>query len=318
MTPFIVAEIGSNWSNLEDCLQSIRLAKVAGADAVKFQLFNRKALYGMGDQYRPLPRDCEEVCLNPKWLPQLKEEANRVEIEFMCSAFSPEFAEIVNPYVNIHKIASAEMNHVRLLQKTASFNKPIFLSVGASTIADITQSLSYLKGQDITLMYCVASYPAKDINPDNIQSMANTFKLPIGYSDHSTDIRIIPKLMVDRGAVVIEKHANFTDAKGADSPHSLNFEEFKIMVKVIRGENKPYIGPVKEEESMVTTHKRRLKAVCGIMAGDEFIEGKNFGIFRSIEPDIKALSPFAIDHVIGKIAKRDIMAGEGIGPSDIE
>lgn len=321
--PFMIAEIGSNWSTLEDCFYSIRCAKVAGADAVKFQLFDQKALFGITKEASAVDylkskerRNADTSNLNPNWLPQLKAQADQVGIEFMCSAFSPKLAEKVDPFVNIHKIASAEMNHVRLLQKINSFEKPVILSTGASNVPDITQALSYLK-VPVILMYCVASYPARDINLDNINSLSSVFDKLVGYSDHSIDIRIIPREAIRHGASVLEKHVNFVNSKGPDSGHSLDFEEFKTMIKVINNSiNENYIGPTKAEEDMVTTHKRRLIATNNIMMGETFIEDKNFGIFRSLKPDTNGLTPFAVDHVNGKKAKRDIPSGDSIGPND--
>src|SRR4051812_44777097 len=104
----IIAEVGSNWLTIQDCYHSIRMAKWAGADAVKFQLFDQYALYG------PLITTGHlRGSMAPGWIPLLKKEAEAQKISFMCSAFSPELAELVDPHVNMHKIASAELYHTR-------------------------------------------------------------------------------------------------------------------------------------------------------------------------------------------------------------
>lgn len=368
-TPFVIAEIGSNWSTLEDCLYSIRCAQVSGADAVKFQLYDPYAMYGsheilrqndiwLNDLHKALPEPgwgkpdpyVMSGQLNPAWLPQLKAEADSVGIEFMCSAFSPELCDVVNRFVNIHKVASAEMCHLRILERMRSYGKPVILSTGAHPLVEIEhavgilQNMTYRVGTaydnhlvskdewkkalpenrwtdkplEVVLMYCVAAYPARLVRLDNIPYLQNHFGLPVGYSDHTTDIREIPTLAVRRGACVIEKHVNFVGTKGPDSPHSLDTDEFRIMINAVRGTHQMdgYLSHGRDEMGMLTRHHRRLIATRDIEAGHMLKENENFGIFRSLKDETHAYSPFMINEVNGKIAKVDIEAGNGIGPGD--
>lgn len=307
---FVIAEIGSNWASLDDCVLSIQAAKNCGADAVKFQLFDYNALYGIKSDF-PLTE------LPIEWLPKLRSTCDKLGIEFMCSAFSPELMDRVNSFVNIHKIASAEMTHVRILQKARDSGKPIILSTGASGVADIGAALEIIKTNPTVLMYCVAAYPAKHTLLSNIGLMKETFGLPVGLSDHSLDVYMTPMGSVLAGACVIEKHVNFRGVKNPDSSHSLSETEFRLMVKALRGEVKPNLGPNPEEQDMVLRHNRRLIATKDIKVGEVLEENKNFGIYRSLRDDTHALSPFAINYVVGKTAKRNIEAGHGIGPGDI-
>lgn len=308
--PFIVAEIGSNWRDLEDCLTSIRAAKAAGADAVKFQLFDRKSLYGFGDD--PMPGS-----LPIEWLPELKAESDRAQIEFMCSAFSPELVGAVDPYVNVHKVASAEMTHVRILERLREIGKPVFLSTGAHGEADIRGALHVLGDTPVVLLYCVAAYPAQTINLRTIPYMQDVMKRPVGYSDHSIDVGVIPREAVQRGACVLEKHVTFIDAETPDSPHSLSAEQFKTMVKWIREGEPLEHFPTHAEMPMVLRHNRRLIATTYIQEGETLKENENFGIYRSLKDDTSALSPFLVYKVNGRKAKQAIKAGDGIGPGDL-
>lgn len=319
--PFIIAEIGSNWITFQDCIDSIVKAKTHGADAVKFQLFTLKDLYGFDSPltdasnytqpHRPgeMPRE---------WVPILAEKARAVGIEFMITAFSPEGYDFINPYVNIHKVASAEATHVRILEKLRSYGKPVILSTGAKGEGDIGMALKTLGNTPTVLMYCVAAYPADEIKLSKILDMKEKFGIEVGYSDHSTDVFVIPFMSIRLGAVVLEKHVSFIDSETPDSPHSLNGDQFKKMVDQIqRRKSEIQCGPDPGEIGMVLRHNRRLIATRDIAAGEMLKEGDNFGIYRSLKDDTKALSPFAIDEVNNMISKSHIKAGDGISTQDV-
>lgn len=340
--PFIIAEVGSNWRTLDECLLSIRQAKLCGADAVKFQAFTNKALYGMNyytfyncEPGVPLTEKVIEERLEKgdkhikhehksslplDWLPLLKAESDRVGIEFMCSAFSPELIDAVDPFVNIHKVASAECTHIRMLEKLRAIGKPVILSTGAKGLSDIMMALEVLGPTPVVLMYCVAAYPARQITLENIPWLKKTFKTLAGYSDHSTDVCAIPQFAVrNYGACVLEKHVSFIDAETPDSGHSLSADQFGMMVKYVCGVEQIChgYGSGIEENPMITRHNRRILAIRDIAIGDTYQEGVNFGIYRSLKDDAKALHPFAVNSVNGKVAKNAINAGDGIGPGDV-
>lgn len=313
--PFIIAEVGSNWTDFTQAKDSISMAKQCGADAVKFQLYDHKALYGVeGQMPGSLPLE---------WLPKLKEKAVACNIEFMCSAFSPELVEAVNPYVNIHKVASAELTHVRMLETLRRLGKPVILSTGASGEQDIRNALLILTGHGTTqpipviLMYCVAAYPSQEINLDTINLLSRTFNLPCGFSDHTTNVTPLPKLALQHGACVLEKHFAAFDTDTPDRPHSLNPHQFKRMVNHIRGDVKPVLGAASEELEMLSRHNRRLVATQKLLQGTELTEGVNFGIYRSLKPDSRGFSPWMCEEVRGKRVRRVIEAGESIGPGDV-
>lgn len=321
---FIVAEVGSNWRTLEDCLDSIRGAKACGADAVKFQLYSEAALYGVVPQSQVLGTPMDMPGKLPlDWLPKLRREADKVGIEFMCSAFSPELAQAVNPFVNLHKVASAECTHVRLLEKLNDLGKPVVLSTGAHGHGDIDKAIKTLDRVPIILCYCVAAYPAKDIMLETILGLESVFpNTRVGYSDHSTDIRTIPWQSVAQGACLLEKHFTAIEAETPDKPHSLTIDEFKRMVIYIRTKEagQSWLGAwgSPEETPMILRHNRRLIATRDIWPGDLLTEGLNYGIYRSLKDDTHALSPWAVAQVHGKKVVKPIKAGDGIGPGDFD
>ena len=323
--PFIIAEVGSNFSSFEDCRNSIVLAKNCGADAVKFQAYDHNALYGFPklryhdtDKISWTTEEKMQGELPLEWLPKLAEKAHACGIEFMCSAFSPELIDAVDPYVNIHKLASSEMCHLRMLEKLKKINKPTFVSMGSQTLNDIRNVMDFLDELPMVLMYCVASYPAKMIDLREISFLENFFKMPVGYSDHSIDVLEIPNGAVEAGAVVIEKHVNFVGANSPDAPHSLSTDEFKAMVDrchCITGLGSG--APTTEERGMVLRHKRRIIAIRDIEKGEMLSEGVNFGIYRSLKDDTRACHPFMANKLQGKTAMVRIACGDGIWIDDI-
>lgn len=309
--PFIIAEVGSNWKTLDDCKNSVVLAAKTGADAVKFQAFTSEALYGM---------NCIDIKTLPlEWLPALKAKADHNGIEFMCSAFSPELVEAVDPFVVIHKNASAELTHLRMLETYRRLGKPVIVSVGSTGTSlrnDIGIALQALGETPSVLLYCVAEYPARTVYVESIAQMRKEWGRLIGFSDHTTDVACIPREAVRQGACVIEKHVNFAEVASPDSPHSLSTDEFRSMVNSIRHPDtwlSTFISPA----DMIRRHNRRLIATRDIAPGDTLREGVNFGIFRSLKDAPSALSPWAINEVNGRVARNAIMAGDGIAPADV-
>jgi sialic acid synthase SpsE len=240
----VIAEVGSNWKSLQDCVESIRMAKEAGADAVKFQYFTGPELYGKDIKRSNTP----DVVF-------LHKMCARTGIEFMCTAFSPYGYRFIDPYVKCHKIASSEITAFDLLDTVNNFKRPVYLSTGGAKVSQIIEALNHLKDCEVTLMYCVAEYPAKIIDFRLLQTLQYLFgpKVKYGYSDHSIDVLVIPERAKDLGAVVIEKHVNFTKHTDTpDAPHSLNYDEFKLMIKHLK------TGVSAQETFRPNPHQRKI------------------------------------------------------------
>lgn len=315
--PFIVAEVGSNWRTLNDCVQSIGAAKACGADAVKFQAFTHEALYGFA---APSVTPIDVHSLPVAWLPKLKEKADACGIELMVTAFSPELVAAVDPFVTVHKVASSDCTWPQLLRAVAKTGKPVLLSVGASSEGDIERALSMLGEAGDVLMYCVSAYPARTIDLGAIARLSERFCHAVGFSDHSTDIVGLPveaTRMYDLAA--LEKHFTaFPDLDSPDRPHSLTPDEFKVMVDHIRGVRQPVIGPTYEERDMLLKHNRRLVATRDVAAGEVLTYGTTYGAYRSLVDDTRGLNPFAWESVEGRKAMRELRRGEAIGPGDFQ
>lgn len=321
---YIVAEIGSNWTSFDDAKDSIAMAKNCGADAVKFQMFTKEELTGFPPLIKEVRND-ETGQMEPvdrklysemprDWLPKLKEKADAVGIDFLCTAFSPEGLDYVDPYVSAHKIASSDLSYPALLERAKGKGKAVFLSTGASSLSDVALALALLDKSQTTLLYCVSAYPAKDVNLFAIDVLRNKFNVDVGYSCHTTDIHTAVHASHYHQALVIEKHFKLRDMATPDNPHSLNPDQFKEMVRRIKEDDRTVHFPDPSEKAMLLMHNRRLVCIKDVAEGEALIYGKNFGCYRSLKEDIKGLSGFAWQHVNGKTAKVAFKAGDTIGP----
>ncbi len=313
----VIAEVGSNWRNINDCHESIAQAKDAGADMVKFQLFTPASLYGPNEKF-----SIEDIgktpYLHPHWLPHLASQAKSLGIEFLCSAFSSREYELVNEVVNIHKIASAELTDTSILKTVNSFKKPVFLSTGGSNLEEISCALSYLKDCHVTIFYCVADYPAKFLDLDCIKQMRDAFgpSCDYGYSDHSLDLMYIPTLAKYHGASVIEKHVRLSAVNDTpDAPHSATFDELKLMVKKLKGEAVD-LDQVSNKQ-MKKLWKRRFIALYSIDEGERFKIGNNVGIYRAKTHGEDPVSTFSPTDIENKRAKRQLRIGDVVCYHDV-
>ena len=164
----------------------------------------------------------------------------QVGIEFMSTPFSVADAEAVDPHVRRHKVASYEINHVRLLQWLAATGKPLIISTGAATEDDIDFCLTTVReagSGDITLLQCTVelSCPARKPEPDGHPLAAQRFGVPAGFSDHSSDPIVGPVAAVALGATVIEKHFTLDQRlPGPDHAFAIEPDGLRAMIQAIR------------------------------------------------------------------------------------
>ena len=334
---FVIAEAGSNWKcgtydeDLERATTLIKTAAKKGADAIKFQTYRSQTVYApnagesdyLADQ--GFKRDINEIfdylSMPYEMIPELSLICKDEGIEFMSTPFSIEDAKNIDPYVSIHKIASYEINHVRLIEFLASTSKPLLISTGASIPQEIefAKNLVNSKGNEkIVLLQCTAKYPApiESLNLSVIPFLKSKYSVPVGLSDHSLDPVLAPTLAVGFGATVIEKHFTL-DKKlpGPDHSFALNPEELELMIKSIRNADAAKGSGIKEilpeEEELRRFATRAIQAIKPIKQGEIFQEGTNFDILRPGK-NVRGLDAKNIFDIQGKKAKKDYQVGEGI------
>lgn len=302
---FIIAEVGSNYRTFEEAKDSITMAKEVGADAVKYQMYSAKEMFGVGTS--------SKLSLDPEWLPKLHEKAESMDIELMCTAFSPEGMKLIDPYVKRHKIASSDLPYVSLLETAKEIGKITYLSVGGASITDMSLAFDILEGTPMVPLYCLSNYPSSNVNLFSLDHLSRQFDRLFGYSCHTSDWYTAVSAVRHHGAVVVEKHFKLKDMNTPDSQHSLLPSDFKKMVDAVRGKIS-FAFPDPQEKEFVLRHKRRLMATVDIKEGETLHYGLNYGCFRSFEEDSEGLSGFAGQALNGKIAKRDILSATPITP----
>ena len=224
---FIIAEAGVNHGGkLEEAFRLVRAANDCGADAVKFQLFDSKRLWG-DDRIAHLQFSLDDMM-------DVMEECAEVGIEFMCTPFDVEAVDFLAPLVKRMKIASGLLDDFKLLYAVRRTGLPIIASTGMATRTDVRQAMSVLAG-DVTLLHCTSAYPCPLVDV-NLRAMEylRYYTSQVGYSDH-TDGTSVAVAAVALGACVIEKHLTLDRTQeGPDHLSSIEPQDFARMVREIR------------------------------------------------------------------------------------
>ena len=325
---YVIAEIGSNFDgDLDQAKYLADLARECGADAAKFQSFRADQIVSrtgfrvkcsfQANWDRPV-YDVYRAAEFPRaWHGELADHCRSIGIDFFSSPYDRDAVDLLCQLeVPALKIGSGDITHLELLRYIARTAKPLILATGASTLGEVEEAVDILRAEgndQIILLQCVTQYPAP-IDQANIramQTLAQAFDLPVGYSDHTPGITV-PLGAVALGACVIEKHFTFDKTRrGPDHPHALDVAEMKEMVRHIRLLEQALGSPVKRvepcESETVILQRRCLFAARDIPAGK-----------RIAADDIIALRPMIgippkfLPLVVGRQAQADISAGEPI------
>ncbi len=316
----VVAEIGINHGgNPALAHKLIDAAADAGADAVKFQTFRADSLWtrspGRLAQQSPGEETAYEMFrrmeLDVEAHAALKSHAQGRNVIFLSTPFdegSVDFLDILG--VPAFKVASADITHFPLLRKIASKNKPVLLSTGMSTLAEVSEALWVLGDSgagNTALLHCVSRYPAPpaSLNLRAIETMRNHFSVPVGYSDHSEGI-LLPLAAVALGAAILEKHFTLDkQMEGPDHKVSMDPGELKNLVAGIRlveaGLGNGIKMPSPEERENLRLSRRSIVTARDVRAGEP-IEA---GMLEFKRPGT-GIEPKLVSVLIGARARLDL------------
>lgn len=332
---FIIAEISANHGHdINIAKETILKAKECGADAVKIQTYTADTItLDCDNEYfqinngtiwdgTTLHKLYQEASLPYEWHEELFRYAKEIGITLFSTPFDFSAVDLLETCDNpIYKIASFEINDIPLIQYCASKQKPMIISTGIASLEDIEECLRACHSQnnyDITLLKCTSEYPAKleDANLDMISDFKQRFNTKVGLSDHTMGW-LCPLVAVSKGARVIEKHFIIDRSIGGpDASFSMDYNEFKEMVTLIRDVEKTF-GTVNYELTPKKLNSRKYARSLFIsqdIKKGELITQSNI---KSVRPS-DGLAPKYYYEVLGKKASRDLEFGQPLHLEDVE
>jgi pseudaminic acid synthase len=299
-TPFFIAEISANHNgSLTHAKKLIQLAKKYGADAVKLQTYTPDTLtirsnnsdfkITKGLWKGKTLWDLYQKAQTPfEWHKQLFDFAKKLKITCFSTPFDESAVDFLESLdCPFYKVASFEMNHIPLIKKIAQTKKIMIISTGMANLKEIDLTYKVAKNngaKEIIILYCVSSYPAKysDFNFHNMKILKERYNCKVGFSDHSTDDRVVAAAIAS-GAEVIEKHICLDRQKvGFDIAFSLRGKEIESYAKTIK---ETYLMMGKKfffrhnNELINIQFRRSIYAVANIKKGEKF-SNKNIRVIR--------------------------------------
>lgn len=292
MHTVIIAEAGVNHNgDMNLAKRLIDEAKIAGADFVKFQTaVNPTSKYAPKAEYQKRETGADETQLQMALKlrltldqhHELYEYCNKVGINYLSTAFDIDSVHFLDSLrLPFWKIPSGEITNLPYLLEIAKTHKPIVMSTGMAEMDEIARTIKILKENgsgDITLLQCHTDYPTmmENVNLKAMNTLADTFHVPVGLSDHSIGIEV-PIAAVAMGATVIEKHFTLDrNMYGPDHKASIEPQDLQDMIKAIRnievalGDGKKECSPLEKKNIIVA--RKSIVARRDIKAGEVLTE----------------------------------------------
>lgn len=330
---FIIAELSANHNgSLETAIETIKAAKRAGADAIKFQTYTADTITLDSDKEdfkikgtiwegKNLYKLYQEAYTPWDWHQTLFNAAHDEGLICFSSPFDKTAVDFLeNLHVPAYKIASFEITDIPLIEYVASKGKPVIISTGIAENEDIELALAACRrmgNNDIALLKCTSSYPApvNEANMLMVKDLAQRYNVISGLSDHTMGATV-PIVATCFGAKIIEKHFILDRSIGGpDASFSMNELEFTEMVKAVREAEKA-IGVVDytltEKQVQGRDFCRSLYVTANLNPGD-LLTASNI---RSVRPGF-GLHPKYYQDVLGKKIRKALSVGDRLCLEDI-
>ena len=325
--PFVIAEMSGNHNqSLDRALEIVEAAAAAGSHAIKLQTYTADTitLDVRGGNFEIKDpdslwsgknlHDLYKLAYTPwDWHEPIMKRAQ--ELGLIC--FSSPFDETAVDFLNeldapAFKIASFENNHLPLIAKAASTGKPLIISTGMASLAELEQAVDTAREagcEQLVLLKCTSTYPAspENTNIQTIPHLRQLFGVEVGLSDHTMGIGV-SVASVALGACVIEKHFTLSRAEGGvDSAFSLEPSELHALVieseRAWQALGNVRYGPTEVERKSLVFRR-------SIYVSDDIQEGEVFSSdnLRIVRPGDGA-PPHLYEQLLGRVARRDYKRG---------
>ncbi len=338
---YFIADIGANHNgSLAKAIDLIHLAKESGADAAKFQNFQAEkivsktgfdSLKGKLSHQAKWKKSVFEIykdaSIDRNWTHLLKQECDKVGIDYFTSPYDFESVDLVDPYVDLYKIGSGDISWLEIIKYIVDKNKPVLLATGASDMEDVRRAMNLLteKTDKIVLMQCNTNYTG---NPENFKYCnLNVLKLfaveypgiMLGLSDHTPGhATVLGSLAL--GARVFEKHfTDNNDQEGPDHAFAMNPKAWRDMVDrsyellSALGDGVKRIEANEEQSKIV--QRRCLRARLDLPAGHTIVEWDIIAL-RPISEE--GFHPYQKNELIGRKTSKNIKSGEHFTKHNIQ
>lgn len=324
----VIAEAGNNHNgDVATGKALIDVARNAGADSVKFQMIIPEGLYvpelvtSAGREPNPIIATRRKSMLTAAQYTELRDHCRAAGIQFSASVFDREgldlLAKLDAPYI---KIASTDLNNVRLLRQAAALGRRLVVSTGLSTLQDVERAVATIAAAGnppLVLLHCVSVYPAATrlMNLAFIDTLRDAFGVEVGLSDH-TESDVVAAAAVAKGVTWIEKHFTLDRTQeGFDHGYAMEPDAFATYVRSIRDVEaalQPREHKLSEPEMNVQARARR-----GIYYARDVKAGETLGPddVTVVRPP-SAFGAEAIDAVVGRTITRDRSRFEPVAPTD--
>lgn len=325
--PFIIAEMSGNHNqSLERALAIVEAAAKAGAHALKIQTYTADTMtlnlenpeFKIEDsdslwKGNTLYQLYQQAYTPWEWHKPIFDRARELGMIPFSTPFDETAVDFLEELdVPMYKIASFENNDIPLIKKVASTGKPMIISTGMATVAELDEAVRAAREagcKDLVLLKCTSTYPASPENTNilTIPHMRELFNCQVGLSDHTMGVGVAVA-SVALGATVIEKHFTLSRADGGvDSAFSMEPDEMKALVveteRAWQALGRVYYGPTELEKNSLK-FRRSLYVTKDIKSGD-ILTKENL---RAIRPGY-GLPPKYLDIFLGKTVKKDVKAG---------
>lgn len=329
LEPYVIAEIGVNHDgNVVRGQDLVQAASDAGADAVKFQLFEADLL--MSEDSRLARYQAEAGATDPREMLReyempielmslLAQDARSLGLHVIVTVFSASLVDGAESMgVDAYKVASPDIIHRPLISRLAATGRPLVLSTGAAEAGEIRRACGWTVGSPSAFLHCVSSYPTaeSDATLAGILELAEWTGGVVGYSDHTVAVDT-GALAVAAGASILEKHLTY-DRAAAGPDHAASLD---------RGQFAEYVCQARRAHAMLGSGKRVLPAEADVRAvsRQSLVAARALAAGTVLSADdltVKrpgtGIPPHRLEATVGRRLLRAVEADRVLRPEDVE